>query len=85
MDNRFKPEKIGELALFHIGNSCFCRDRHDAAVLEANNSNEQPDADCNRMLEAVRHGGNQHLANARNREDQEDNAGDEHGCQADFR
>ncbi|MNC20195.1 hypothetical protein D3C75_681380 [compost metagenome] len=80
MNNRFKGEHICELISGDILPG-FNADRHQSAVLEADNGNEHPNTDSNSMLQAVRNGGKQNLPDLGDCKQDEDNTGNKYSSQ----
>ncbi|MNV53394.1 hypothetical protein D3C71_1455380 [compost metagenome] len=81
MNNRLEGQHIRE----GVGRNRIARfnaDRHQAAVLEADDRDEQADADGDRMLQAVRNGVKQNLPDLGNRKQDKDQAGDKYRRQA---
>ncbi|MNM99106.1 hypothetical protein D3C81_1116560 [compost metagenome] len=62
MDDCFKGKNIRKRVRRNI-TAGFDADRHQSAVFQTNDRNEQPDPDRNRMLQRIRNGVKQHLTN----------------------
>lgn len=66
---------LGDMA---EGDHCSVVLYHDARVLESDEGDEHADADDDGILEVHGHGINEQLADVRNRQQQEHDAGEEH-------
>ncbi|MMZ61193.1 hypothetical protein D1872_233270 [compost metagenome] len=83
VDYRFKRQDIGKFVSRDIV-AGFDADRHQSAIFQTDNRNEQTDPYRNRMLQSIRNRLQQHLPDVSDRKQDENQTGDEYGRQAHF-